>query len=201
MPQTKYYNADMQIVLASHNKHKQEELSVMLSGLVEVLKLPDDFPDIEETGTELSENAIIKARAVFLSLRIPTLSDDTGLEVESLGGAPGVYTARYAGENATYSDNCKKLLQELDGITNRKAVFKTALCYIDKNETEYLFEGIVRGTISTSEKGVGGFGYDPVFIPDTSDGLTFAEMSTEEKNLISHRARAIQSFVEWLKEL
>ena len=201
MPQTKYCNADMQIVLASHNKHKQEELSVMLSGLVEVLKLPDDFPDIEETGTELSENAIIKARAVFLSIRIPTLSDDTGLEVEALGGAPGVYTARYAGENATYSDNCKKLLQELDGITNRKAVFKTALCYIDKNETEYLFEGIVRGSISMSEKGEGGFGYDPVFIPDTSDGLTFAEMSTEEKNLISHRARAIQSFVEWLKEL
>lgn len=173
----------------------------MLSGLVEVLKLPDDFPDIEETGTELSENAIIKARAVFLSLRIPTLSDDTGLEVEALGGAPGVYTARYAGENATYSDNCKKLLRELDGITNRKAIFKTALCYIDKNEREFLFEGIVSGTISMSEKGVGGFGYDPVFIPDTSDGLTFAEMSTEEKNLISHRARAIQSFVEWLKEL
>lgn len=190
----------MQIVLATHNKHKQEELSVMLSGLIEVLNLPDDFPDIEETGTELSENATIKARAVFLALKIPTLADDTGLEVEALGGAPGVYTARYAGENATYSDNCKKLLQELHGKTNRKAVFKTALCYIDKNEQEYLFEGIVSGTISTSEKGEGGFGYDPVFIPDSYNGLTFAEMSIEQKNLISHRARAIQAFVEWLKE-
>lgn len=172
----------------------------MLSGLIEVLNLPDDFPDIEETGTELSENAIIKARAVFLALRIPTLADDTGLEVEALGGGPGVYTARYAGEKATYSDNCKKLLQELYGKTNRKAVFKTALCYIDKNEQEYLFEGIVSGTISTSEKGEGGFGYDPVFIPDSYNGLTFAEMSIEQKNLISHRARAIQAFVEWLKE-
>lgn len=173
----------------------------MLSGLIEVLKLPDDFPDIEETGTELSENAIIKARAVFLSLKIPTLADDTGLEVEALGGAPGVYTARYAGENATYSDNCKKLLRELDGITDRKAVFKTALCYIDNHGKEFLFEGIVKGTISTSEKGDGGFGYDPVFIPDTSNGLTFAEMSIEQKNLISHRARAIEAFVKWVKEL
>ncbi len=188
----------MQIILATHNKHKQEELSRMLSGIVTVASLPDDFPEIEETGVTLAENAIIKARAVYSQLRLPSLADDTGLEVESLGGAPGVYTARYAGEHATYGDNCKKLLHELSNSTNRKALFKTVLCYIDSNEEEYLFEGIVTGLISTSEKGNGGFGYDPVFIPDVSDGLTFAEMTIEQKNLISHRARAINSFVEWI---
>lgn len=188
----------MKIILATHNIHKRDELSKLLSGNFDVEVLPSDFPEIEETGSTLEENARIKAGTVYEALRLPTLADDTGLEVEALGGAPGVYTARYAGENAIYNDNCIKLLQELEGKSNRNALFKTTLCFIDTDGTEQLFTGIVAGEIAIEARGSNGFGYDPVFIPDGSGGRTFAELSAEEKNIMSHRARAIQIFLDSL---
>lgn len=189
------------IVLATHNKHKRDELAAMLGdgGEFDVQVLPDDFPEIEETGTTLEENAIIKAEAVFARLKLPTIADDTGLVVEALDGAPGVYTARYAGEHATYADNCRKLLDELEGATDRVATFKTVLCYIDAAGNRHLVEGRVDGMISNTERGSNGFGYDPVFEPDEGGGKTFAELTSEEKNRISHRARAVLAFSEWMR--
>lgn len=191
----------MKIVLATHNKHKVEELTRIAEGDIDFITLPDDFPEIEEDGATLEENAVLKARFVQIELREPSLADDTGLEVEALDGAPGVITARYAGENATYQDNCRKLLMEMEGKTNRKAVFRTIICYIDEMGSEHLFEGRVDGVISTEERGTKGFGYDPVFIPtDNGNTLTFAEMSAEEKNKVSHRGRALQAFLAWVGE-
>lgn len=191
----------MKIVLATHNKHKVEELTNIADGDIEFIPLPDDFPEIEEDGDTLEDNALLKARFVHLELRMPTLADDTGLEVEALGGAPGVVTARYAGENATYQDNCRKMLREMDGKQNRKAVFRTVLCYLDQNGLQHLFEGKVEGEISTEERGSNGFGYDPVFIPtDGGNTLTFAEMTSDDKNKISHRGRALQAFLSWFIE-
>lgn len=191
----------MKLILATHNLHKRSELSELLSGKFEVEVLPKDFPEIEETGTTLDENAILKARTVFEALHLPTLADDTGLEVAALDGAPGVYTARYAGENATYDDNCNKLLAALEGEENREAVFKTVICFIDKNGNEKLFTGIVEGEITREFRGTNGFGYDPVFMPHGSGGRTFAELSAEEKNAMSHRGRAIRLFLDWLSGL
>lgn len=191
----------MKIVLATHNKHKVEELTNIADGDIEFIPLPGDFPEIEEDGATLEENALLKARFVHLELRMPTLADDTGLEVEALGGAPGVITARYAGENATFQDNCRKMLREMEGKENRKAVFRTVLCYLDQNGLQHFFEGKVEGEISTEERGINGFGYDPVFIPsDGGNTLTFAEMTSEEKNKISHRGRALQAFMAWINE-
>jgi XTP/dITP diphosphohydrolase len=188
----------MIIILATHNKHKRDELAKLLGDHVEVQLLPEDFPAIEETGTTLEENARLKAQAVYHHFHKPVLADDTGLEVEALNGAPGVYTARFAGENATYEDNCRKLLHDLEFESNRNAVFKTVLCYLDSAGNEQLFFGAVLGAISQEEKGSNGFGYDPVFIPLEGGGKTFAEMSAEEKNGLSHRARAITLFTSWL---
>ncbi len=190
----------MELVLATHNIHKRDELATMLSGLFIVKMLPDDFPEIEETGTTLEENALIKARAVHEVLRIPVVADDTGLEVEALGGAPGVYTARYAGPMATYADNCRKLLSALEAEDNRKAVFRTIICFIDDSGKQMLFEGKVEGEISTEERGSAGFGYDPVFIPKETPQKTFAELTAEEKNSLSHRGKAITAFAKWCKE-
>jgi XTP/dITP diphosphohydrolase len=191
----------MKIVLATHNKHKVEELTNIADGDIEFIPLPDDFPEIEEDGETLEENALLKARFVHIELRMPTLADDTGLEVEALDGAPGVITARYAGENATYQDNCRKMLREMEGKQNRKAVFRTVLCYLDQNGLQHLFEGKVEGEISTEEHGTNGFGYDPVFIPtDGVNTLTFAEMTSDNKNKISHRSRALQAFLAWMNE-
>lgn len=190
----------MQIILASHNKHKQEELRSILTGFAECILLDENFPDIDETGATLDANAYLKAKAVFEHYRKPSLADDTGLEVAALDGAPGVRTARYAGENATYEDNCNKLLQQLIGVQNRKAVFRTSLCYISEDGEVHFFEGNVFGIISGSPRGSNGFGYDPVFIPQDNnpENLTFAEMTTEQKNTLSHRSRALDAFMKWL---
>jgi XTP/dITP diphosphohydrolase len=190
----------MQIILASHNKHKQEELRSILTGFAECILLDENFPDIDETGATLDANAYLKAKAVFEHYRKPSLADDTGLEVTALDGAPGVRTARYAGENATYEDNCNKLLQQLIGVQNRKAVFRTSLCYISEDGEVHFFEGNVFGIISGSPRGSNGFGYDPVFIPQDNnpENLTFAEMTTEQKNTLSHRSRALDAFMKWL---
>ena len=187
------------IVLATHNLHKRDELVAMLGDVFEVESLPTDFPEIEETGLTLEENAAIKAHTVFRVFSKPVLSDDTGLEVATLGGAPGVYSARYAGEKATYSDNCDKLLSALEGKEHREASFRTVLVYIDQYGNTWEFEGKVDGVISSHSSGTKGFGYDPIFAPVGYGGRTFSEMSLEEKNLISHRGRAVQSFCTWIR--
>ena len=154
----------------------------------------DDFPqigDIEETGTTLLENSLIKARSVHQITGLPSLADDTGLEVDALGGAPGVYSARFAGENPTYEDNVNKLLSKLDGVSaeKRTARFRTVIAFVE-DKTELFAEGIIEGLITVEPRGYGGFGYDPVFLP-TTEGKTFSEMSQERKNQISHRGRAL----------
>jgi XTP/dITP diphosphohydrolase len=162
---------------------------------VEILSLVD-FPqvgEIIEDGETLTENAIIKAKAVFDITGIPAISDDTGLSVDALHGAPGVYSARYAGENATYDDNVEKLVDEMKNVLpeNRGAQFQTIMVYIDK-DTELIVDGVVKGQIANTSKGVGGFGYDPVFyIPEQEK--TFAEMTIQEKNQISHRGIALRN--------
>jgi XTP/dITP diphosphohydrolase len=183
------------LVLATHNPDKQTEMNAVLSDLgLDVIGL-DQYPeidDIPENGTTLLENALIKARAVHLKTGFPALADDTGLEVDALHGAPGVYSARFAGEDATYQDNVKKLLSVMAGISrqNRTARFRTVVALID-SDTELWTEGIIEGLITRDERGAGGFGYDPIFeAADT--GKTFSEMSAAQKNEISHRARALQ---------
>jgi XTP/dITP diphosphohydrolase len=185
----------MKIILATHNRDKEKELQKALQGInVEICSL-FDFPevdDIEETGTTLLENSLLKARTVFDITGIPAIADDTGLEVSFLDGAPGVYSARYAGDNVSYQDNVTKLLNELDGVPSEKrsARFRTVVTYIDKNE-ELWTEGYIDGIISETIIGDRGFGYDPVFfVPDI--GKTFAELSSDEKNKISHRGIALQ---------
>ena len=185
----------MKIILATHNRDKEKELQNSLQGInVEICSL-FDFPeigDIEETGTTLLENSLLKARTVFNITGIPTIADDTGLEVDFLDGAPGVYSARYAGNNVSYQDNVNKLLIELDGVPRekRKAKFRTVVTYIDKND-ELWTEGHIDGIISESIIGDGGFGYDPIFfVPHI--GKTFAELSSAEKDKISHRGIALQ---------
>ncbi len=186
----------MKIILATHNTDKRKEMMAALTDLnVEILSLVD-FPqvgEIVEDGETLTENAIIKAKAVFDITGIPAISDDTGLSVDALHGAPGVYSARYAGENATYADNVEKLVGEMKNIPseNRGAQFKTVMVYIDK-DTELIADGVVKGQIADASKGVGGFGYDPVFyIPEQEK--TFAEMTIQEKNQISHRGIALRN--------
>ena len=183
------------LVLATHNPDKQAEMNAVLSDLgLDVIGL-DQYPeidDIPENGTTLLENALIKARAVHLKTGFPALADDTGLEVDALHGAPGVYSARFAGEDATYQDNVKKLLSVMAGVSrqNRTARFRTVVALID-SDTELWTEGIIEGFITRDQRGAGGFGYDPIFeAADT--GKTFSEMSAAQKNEISHRARALQ---------
>ena len=184
----------MKIVIATHNKDKYKELYFGLKSLKVNLKSLFDFPDIGEIvedGDTLKENALIKARTVFKLTSLPSISDDTGLEVDVLNGAPGVYTARYAGENCSYLENVNKMLYTMKDISddNRSATFKTVMAYVDGN-VELTCEGIVKGTITRSIKGVGGFGYDSIFYSNEKN-KTFAEMTIEEKNLVSHRSKAI----------
>lgn len=189
-------NSVDKIVIATHNKHKADEIQAVLNDLdVELLTL-DDFPEIgkiPETGDTLVENSKIKAWAVHQATGLSTIADDTGLEVDILNGEPGVYSARYAGENATYSDNVNKLLKEMKdfGPEQRTATFRTVItCII--NGKEVIAEGNVPGLISTEQFGSNGFGYDPVFwLPDLK--RTYAQLSDEEKNNVSHRGLALQN--------
>ena len=182
------------LVLATHNSHKKTELNTLLAPLgISIVGL-DDFPqigDIEETGTTLLVNSLIKARSVHQITGLPSLADDTGLEVDALDGAPGVYSARFAGENSTYEDNVNKLLSKLDGVTaeKRTARFRTVIAFVD-GKRELFSEGIIEGLITVEPHGHEGFGYDPIFLPET-ERKTFAEMSQKMKNQISHRGRAM----------
>jgi XTP/dITP diphosphohydrolase len=164
-----------------------------------------DAPDVEETGATLEANARIKARAVAMATGFPAIADDTGLEVDALGGAPGVYSARYAGDDVTYAQNVDKLLVELVAVgaplgAARAAHFATVAMACWPDGRERWSEGSVRGTISTAPRGVGGFGYDPVFVPDEGDGRSFAEMSAAEKHAVSHRARAFRALAADLRD-
>lgn len=188
------------VFLASGNKHKIEELRQVLAPLGIDLKSVVDFSDAEEVDEDqpdLEGNAMKKASFWHRKTGLPSLADDTGLEVDALGGAPGVYSARYAGEKATYDDNVNKLLSELEGKKDRSAQFRTVVAYVTEDE-EQIFEGICRGEIIQEKKGDKGFGYDPVFMPDGYE-KTFAELSSTEKNKISHRGIAVRKFIDFLK--
>lgn len=187
------------LVFATNNTHKLDEIRAILGDKIEVLSLKDINcdADIPETADTLEGNAALKAEYIYKNYGLDCFADDTGLEVEALGGAPGVYSARYAGGDGHDSEaNMRKLLQELDGKQNRKAQFRTAICLIEKGE-EHLFEGIVKGSIIEQKRGASGFGYDPVFMPEGYEE-TFAEMGNAEKNKISHRARAVEKLCEYL---
>ena len=189
------------LILATHNLHKQKEMNSILSPLGILIVGLDEFyhiGDIEETGTTLLENAYIKAKTVYKLTGLPSIADDTGLEVDSLDGAPGVYSARYAGKNPTYQENCDKLLLKLKGYPKEKrvATFKTVIAFVD-GEREHHAEGAVKGVIIDKYRGVDGFGYDPIFQPE-SHSQTYAEMNTEEKNRISHRFKALDKIKEFL---
>lgn len=187
------------LIFASNNKHKLEEIRNLLESIVEIKSLKEIGleGDIPETADTLEGNATQKAEWVYSRTGMDCFADDTGLEVEALNGEPGVYSARYAGENCSFADNVNKLLKALEGHSNRNARFRTAICLIENGEKKY-FEGIVNGTITTFEAGNEGFGYDPIFLPE-GHNKTFAEMPLDIKNKISHRGRAIQKLVEYLK--
>lgn len=190
-----------EIVLASRNPNKIDELR-------ELLSLPDlrvlstaDFPELEEVDEDaltLEGNALKKAHYVAMVTGLPSLADDTGLEVSALNGAPGVYSARYAGEQASYDDNVEKLLSEMEDIEQRKAQFRTVVAFVDADK-QWIFEGVCRGHISRYRKGVKGFGYDPIFVPDGFE-QSFAEMGSKQKNSISHRGLAMKEAVAFLQK-
>ncbi|MDR1678289.1 MAG: non-canonical purine NTP diphosphatase [Prevotellaceae bacterium] len=190
-----------EIVFATNNEHKLQEVARILGDEFRVLSLADIGcnDDIAETAPTLEGNALIKARFVYEKYGKNCFSDDTGLEVEALHGAPGVYSARYAGEEKNPEANMNKLLAELQGETNRHAHFRTVIALMIDNE-EHLFEGEVRGSILEEKRGNEGFGYDPIFCPEGYD-RSFAELSADEKNSISHRARAVEKMCRFLKEM
>ena len=188
------------LVVASANPDKVAEIALVLEGLVDLEPRPPEVPDVVEDGDTLEANARLKAVAICVATGRAAVADDTGLEVDALEGAPGIFSARYAGENCTYEDNVKKLLNELSDIADdrRTARFKTVAVYVHK-ETELSAEGVVEGVITEKEEGVGGFGYDPVFsVLDMKK--TYAQLADEEKNRVSHRGKAIRSLIEKLRE-
>ena len=191
----------MKLVFATNNKHKLDEMRAILGGKVELLSLSDIdcHEEIPETADTLEGNALIKARYIFEKYGLSCFADDTGLEVDALDGAPGVYSARYAGENNDSVANVAKLLHNLTGKSCRDAQFRTVIALILNGE-EKLFDGIVRGSISEECRGIGGFGYDPVFVPE-GYAQSFAEMPAEQKNSISHRARAAAALNSYLQTL
>jgi XTP/dITP diphosphohydrolase len=182
----------MRFVLASANPDKAREIAEILSRH-DLEPRPAGMPDVDETGTTLEENARLKAVALVEATGLAAVADDTGLEVMALGGAPGVYSARYAGEGATYADNVAKLVAALDGVADRRARFRTVALARFPDGSEVVAEGVVDGTIVAVPSGDAGFGYDPVFAPDEGDGRTFAEMSAAEKHAVSHRGRAFRA--------
>lgn len=189
-----------ELVFASSNDNKVAEVEYKMGGTIKLrgLKSIGCEEDIPETAETLEENAIMKARYVWENFGVSCFADDTGLEVESLEGAPGVLSARYAGPQRNTQDNIALLLSNLSDKTNRRARFRTVICLIE-NGVEHLFEGTVNGIIIDQGRGAEGFGYDPIFLPDGSD-KTFAEMSMEEKNDLSHRGRAIAALKQFLNQ-
>ena len=191
------------IVIATHNPDKKKEIMIVLHELEVNLLSLDNFPEIgeiEETGSTLLENSLIKARTVFAKTGMPAIADDTGLEVDALNGAPGIYSARYAGINVSYEENVRKLLSEMSSIEmeSRTARFRTVISYYSLNK-ELWTNGVIEGSITKNPIGEKGFGYDPVFRV-LKTGKTFAEMTKQEKNKISHRGVALNKMCNMLKE-
>ncbi|MFZ5980439.1 MAG: XTP/dITP diphosphatase [Candidatus Zixiibacteriota bacterium] len=187
----------MQLVLATNNRDKIREIKNLLDDLPVTVLTADDFlefPDPDETGTTLEENAVLKAREIAEFCEMPALADDSGLEVDALGGAPGVYSSRYAGENVTYADNNRKLLAELEGVPpgKRTARFRCVIAVCWGGDEIETVEGTAEGVIAEDSLGIEGFGYDPVFFFPPA-GKRFSEMTLEEKNLVSHRGKALQN--------
>ena len=189
----------MRFVLATANPDKAEEIAAILTD-IELVPRPPHVPDVEETGETLTENAITKAMALVNATGEAAIADDTGLEVDAIGGAPGVRSARYAGEHATYADNVAKLLRELEGVTDRRARFRTVAVACFPGGRAVDSAGFVEGVIATEPRGESGFGYDPVFVPDGGNGRTFAEMGPGDKHALSHRGRAFRGLVERLAD-
>ena len=192
----------LRLVLASANPDKAAEIVAIIDeashGRIELLARPPHVPDIEETGDTLEENALLKARALVAATGLPAVADDTGLEVDALGGAPGVRSSRYSGEHATYDENVTLLLAELEAIgaldeAARRARFRTVAAASFPGGREIVAEGVVEGHIALTRRGAGGFGYDPVFVVDDGAGLTFAEMTPARKHECSHRGRAFRA--------
>ncbi|MEO8263961.1 MAG: RdgB/HAM1 family non-canonical purine NTP pyrophosphatase [Ilumatobacteraceae bacterium] len=191
--------AVLQLVCASANPDKVLEIAAILDGVVQLAPRPADVPEVVEDADSLIGNARLKAAAICAATGLPAVSDDTGLFVDALDGAPGVYAARFAGEDATYADNRVKLLTELGDRTDRGASFVSAVMVVWPDGREVAVEGVCKGVIATTELGDRGFGYDSVFIPDDGDGRSFAQMSDAEKNQISHRARALHALLAALR--
>ena len=199
----------LRLVVASANPDKVKEIVAVLSAAtpVELVPRPPEVPDVVEDGATLLDNARLKARALVAAIGLAAVADDTGLEVDALGGAPGVYSARYAGEGASYADNVTKLLEALAALDDnggaRAARFKTIALAAFPDGSEVWAEGVVEGTIAPSGRGENGFGYDPVFVPDPGqggDGRTFAQMDAAEKDALSHRGRAFRALAQRLAE-
>ncbi|MGI4749354.1 MAG: RdgB/HAM1 family non-canonical purine NTP pyrophosphatase [Janthinobacterium lividum] len=190
-----------ELVFATNNIHKIEEVADSVGHQFKILSLNEiGFHDeIAETGTTFRENASIKTHHIFDKYGLDCFGDDSGLEIEALNGEPGVYSARYAGEHGNHEANIKRVLDQLSGVSNRKAQFKTVISLLWKGQ-EFWFEGIITGMICTALSGQKGFGYDPIFRPDGYN-ITFAEMSTQEKNRISHRGKAVSKLIDFLKSI
>ena len=187
----------MKLLVATKNPGKLTELRRLLRGH-ELVGLGDDAPEVEETGSTFEANALLKARAYAAHAGLPTLADDSGIEVDALAGAPGIHSARYAGEHGDDAANNARLLRELEGAGDRAGRFRCALAFFDPSDgTEHVEHGVIDGRILEVPRGEGGFGYDPLFLPD-GHARTTAEMSADEKNAISHRAVAVGKMATWL---
>jgi XTP/dITP diphosphohydrolase len=185
------------VVIATKNPDKLTEMVAVLSAAVPGLEVVQglEWPDVAETGDTLAENALLKARAVAAATGLPAVADDTGLEVDALGGRPGVHTARFAGPDATYADNRRRMLEDLAGRDDRSARFRTVVALVGDGLDDVIVEGVLEGRITTSERGEHGFGYDSIF---EVDGRTLAEIPEARKNRISHRGLALQALVDHL---
>ncbi len=190
----------MKFVLASANPDKAAEIAAILADF-QLIPRPAHVPDVDETEDTLEGNARLKAHALVAATGLPAIADDTGLEVDELGGAPGVYSARYAGEHATYADNVDKLYVAMIGAQSRTARFRTVALAAFPNGPEVVAHGVVEGVIADEPTGDEGFGYDPLFIPRGGDGRTFAQMTRAEKEAVSHRGRAFRALAVGLKNL
>ncbi len=189
-----------QVVMASANPDKVAEIALLMQDVVDIAPRPPEIPDVVEDADTLEGNARLKAKAIADATGMPAIADDTGLEIDHLDGAPGVYTARFAGEGATYADNVAKTLEVLDGVAmqGRTARFRTVALLRHPNGEELVCHGVVEGHIALEPSGDGGFGYDPIFIPVDGPGGTFAEMDPEAKHAISHRGRAFRALKDAL---
>lgn len=195
----------LRLVVATANPDKAREIRAVLAEAgadVELIARPETVPEVEETGSTLVDNARLKAEALRDATGVAAIGEDTGLEVDALGGAPGVLSGRYAGDDATYADNVAKLLSEVDAVrrASRTARFRTAVVLALPDRREVVTEGVVEGVITIEARGTGGFGYDAVFAPAGAGGRTFAELTPEQKHAISHRGRALRALALRLRE-